>query len=466
MTSSTPMPSARAAKVTAMRWRSTGRARALTSSTEGASLPSSSALTRTASIRLWLARGPGPQAICCARPGQRLVFGPAGADQAQDQLDQLLADRHPAHQTLHANKCCTVQYPLRDGLCAGGRGDDHPPLGLERRVVDVDLHEEPVELGFRQRVGAFLLDRVLRRQDMERCRQAMILTGNGHLAFLHRLQQRRLRAGARPVDLVRHEELGEDRAGYEAEALAAGAGVVEHLRAQDVGRHQVGGELHPFLGETQDYPQGLGQAGLGEARDTYQQRVTAGQNGDQRVLDHALLAEDDPADLCFDLIQFGDGGLDRRGDVGILVNDGRHAEPSGKRGDCPDSRTLHRKMGFGKANSREATAMGQRSLAARNRTSVAGCAVGGADPPDHIADIVGDQERTRGVDRHADGSAAGSSVLVEKAGQDVLRLARRFALRRTGRRSPCSRCAPSGSRSRADRRRRHSGSGRERHPPW
>src|SRR6185437_4530766 len=57
-------PSARATKLSAMRWRSTGRASATTSSTDGASLPSSSARARQASISAWLARGPGPQAMC------------------------------------------------------------------------------------------------------------------------------------------------------------------------------------------------------------------------------------------------------------------------------------------------------------------------------------------------------------------------------------------------------------------
>ena len=36
------------------------------------------------------------------------------------------------------------------------------------RIVDVDLHQEAVELRFGQRIGAFLLDRVLRREHMER----------------------------------------------------------------------------------------------------------------------------------------------------------------------------------------------------------------------------------------------------------------------------------------------------------
>src|SRR5262249_50056652 len=58
-------PSARAAKLSAMRWRNTGAASATTSSMEGASRASSKARARQASISAWLARGPGPQATCC-----------------------------------------------------------------------------------------------------------------------------------------------------------------------------------------------------------------------------------------------------------------------------------------------------------------------------------------------------------------------------------------------------------------
>src|SRR5215813_1462357 len=56
-------PSARAAKVRAMRCLSTGSASSSTSSTDGAKRPSRSARARTASISAWLARGPGPQEI-------------------------------------------------------------------------------------------------------------------------------------------------------------------------------------------------------------------------------------------------------------------------------------------------------------------------------------------------------------------------------------------------------------------
>ena len=100
-----------------MRWRSTGGARAMTSSTDGASRPCSSARTRTASISAWLARGPGPQAICSASSAIGLVCRPAGADQAQDRIDHPLADRHAPDQAPAPRSARPRSAPARPARC-------------------------------------------------------------------------------------------------------------------------------------------------------------------------------------------------------------------------------------------------------------------------------------------------------------------------------------------------------------
>ena len=46
-----------------------------------------------------------------------------------------------------------------------------------RRVADADLEHEPVELRLGQRIRAFLLDRVLRREHEERLGQLVRLAG-------------------------------------------------------------------------------------------------------------------------------------------------------------------------------------------------------------------------------------------------------------------------------------------------
>ena len=73
-------------------------------------------------------------------------------------------------------------------------------------------------------------------------------------------------------------------------------GLVQHLGADDVGRHQVGGELHALGGEAEHGAERFHQPGLAQAGHADQQRVAAGQQRDQRLIDHLVLAEDDAAD--------------------------------------------------------------------------------------------------------------------------------------------------------------------------
>ena len=150
------------------------------------------------------------------------------------------------------------------------------PLGVEVGIVDVDLQQEAVELRLGQRIGAFLLQRVLRRQHMKRPRQRVVLAGDRDAALLHRLQQRRLRARAGAVDLVGHQQLAEHRAGNEAERAPAALAFLQHLGAENVGRHQVGGALDALVVEPEDRAERLDEPGLGEARHADQQRMAAG----------------------------------------------------------------------------------------------------------------------------------------------------------------------------------------------
>src|SRR5207237_1318207 len=112
-------------------------------------------------------------------------------------------------------------------------------LRIACRVADAHLQHEAIELRLREGVGAFLLDRVLRRQDKERLPQIEGLPADRHLLFLHRLEQRRLHLGGRPIDLVGEHQVREQRAFLRIELLTL---LVEHHGADHVGREQVGRE--------------------------------------------------------------------------------------------------------------------------------------------------------------------------------------------------------------------------------
>jgi len=182
------MPSARAAKLSAMRWRRIAGASATTSSTEGAKRPSIKARARAASIRAWLARGPGPQATCWRTVSISLLSGRPERTSFKDRLDHAVADRHAAHQALRQEKIARIHDRVGLVFLRTGGGKQHLTLRRLLGIGDVDLHQEAIELRFGQRIGALLLDRVLGRQHMKGLGQGMGMSADGDAVLLHCLQ--------------------------------------------------------------------------------------------------------------------------------------------------------------------------------------------------------------------------------------------------------------------------------------
>ena len=114
-------------------------------------------------------------------------------------------------------------------------------LVLRGRIRHFDVDQEAIHLRLGQRIGALLLDRILRGQDQEQIRQLVRFARDRDLAFLHRLQQRRLDLGRCPIDLVGQDQIAEQRTGLELERSVLFA---IDLRAGHVGGQQVGRELH------------------------------------------------------------------------------------------------------------------------------------------------------------------------------------------------------------------------------
>ena len=105
-------------------------------------------------------------------------------------------------------------------------------------------------------------------------------------------------SGGRAVDLVGEQDVREDRPGAEPDVPARG---VEHRRAGDVRRQQVGRELHASRPPPSARGDGAGQRRLAGAGHVLEQHVTAAeQRGDHQLDDGALAvdggstASDDP----------------------------------------------------------------------------------------------------------------------------------------------------------------------------
>ena len=179
-----------------------------------------------------------------------------------------------------------------------GSLDTHPAQDLEllvaSRVRNVDLEQETVALGFRKRVNALGLHRVLGGDDAEGVRGREGLSCDGHLFLGHQLEHRRLDLGRSSVDLVGQHEVDEDRAELDVESLLGGR---VDAGADDVGGDEVRGELHSGEVTAEDRRERAHRQGLGDTGDTFQKDVAPGQHTDHELFDHALLADDDPLDL-------------------------------------------------------------------------------------------------------------------------------------------------------------------------
>ena len=75
----------------------------------------------------------------------------------------------------------------------------------------VMLHHEAIDLGLGKRVGPLLLDRILRRQHHEGIVELERLVADGDLLLLHRFEERTLHFRRSAVDLIREDDIGEDR---------------------------------------------------------------------------------------------------------------------------------------------------------------------------------------------------------------------------------------------------------------
>jgi len=203
---------------------------------------------------------------------------------------------HPAQHRLRGDQLSGREDLMRLFLVGPGRGQQDRAFGVAVGVGHLDLHKEPVKLRLGEGIGALLLDRVLRGEHMEGGGKRARLARHGDAAFLHRLQQRRLRARAGAVDLVGHQKLAEDRAIDEPERAAAVRGGFQHFGAENVGGHEIGGELHPVRGQPHDGAERLDQPGLAKAGQADQKTVPAAQKRRERQIDNPVLPDEAPRD--------------------------------------------------------------------------------------------------------------------------------------------------------------------------
>ena len=104
--------------------------------------------------------------------------------------------------------------------------------------------------------------------------------------------KRGLGLGRGAVDFVGQQDVGEHRALDKAEIAPAALVLLQHVRAGDVRRHQVGRELDPLELDVEDAGQRADHQRLGQPGHAHQQAMAAGEHGGEHLLDHVRLADD------------------------------------------------------------------------------------------------------------------------------------------------------------------------------
>ena len=219
----------------------------------------------------------------------------AGGDQGDAVLPDAAVDLDLLDGGLHREQPGGVDERVEHHLLAsaGDPAVQDVVLLLGRGVAEGDPQQEPVELGLRERVGAFVLDRVGRGEDVERRGQREGAALDGDLALLHRLEQGRLGLGRGAVDLVGQQQAGEQRARAEVELARA---LVVDERPGEVGGEQVGGELGAGELQAEGLRERPGGQRLAEPREVLEQHVAAREDPGQDQPQRAGLADHDRGD--------------------------------------------------------------------------------------------------------------------------------------------------------------------------
>ena len=250
----------------------------------------------------------GPQAGAPADPvvdeGRRIVRAAAARRRR--------AARRSAPRPRRSAPCArrswkrSTSSPVKSGSIGCGsrrRGlADDGHLVVLRQVVDRHVEHEAVELGLGQRVGAFHLDGVLRGEDEERLVQRVAHAGGGHLVLLHRLEQGRLRLGRRAVDLVGQDHVGEDRALDERHPPLAGP-VSWRISVPVMSAGiRSGVNWIRWNFRWKSCASDLTSSVLARPGAPVIRQCPPREHGDQQLLDHVLLADDDLGQLGADAL--------------------------------------------------------------------------------------------------------------------------------------------------------------------
>ena len=224
--------------------------------------------------------------------GDRLVTGPGGTHQANRIFYHMRRDRHLEDHILQLHDFGMRKNRHGFLCCAGGGIGNDLFFLMGLRIINPDVEHEAVQLRFGKRIRSFLFDGVLGRQNKKRCVQCIGFVACGYSFFLHGFEQGGLGLGRCPIDFIGEEQIAEDGATNEAKLLFAGGDIgFEHVRADDVGRHQVGRKLNTLETKVEYGCDRANEQRLGHAGQPDQQGVSAREDAHQHFIEHVALTD-------------------------------------------------------------------------------------------------------------------------------------------------------------------------------
>ena len=247
--------------------------------------------------RLRAARAAAKAQVLVRDADRRVRLRVRGEHKAHRVVLHMRRDRHLPHEPLQLRQRGTVADLVHGHPLVLGGASDHFGEVRRVRIANDELEEEAVELRLGQRISSLLVNRVLRREHEERLDQFADLPARRDALLLHRFEHRGLRLGRGAVDFVREDNVRKDRPALELKLPPSIGRFHHHVRAENVGGHQIGRELDAVERQFQHLAQRPHEQRLAQTRHALQQHMPAREDGDERAIHDVRVPDDDLADL-------------------------------------------------------------------------------------------------------------------------------------------------------------------------
>ena len=239
---------------------------------------------------------PGDQFL---HKGRRFRFSRTSCPNQVASVDEnVFGTRDSAHNFLQRLNLAAREHRRQDRLFGARCLFQDAQFFRSRGISHHHIEHEAIELRFRQRIGAFLFNGILRCQSKKRIRQIVCVRPDSDMSFLHGFQQSSLGLWRRTIDFVGQQNVGEQRPLDKLEDSPASFRIIlQHVGARNVRRHQVGRKLNAAKGQLQNTGDGAAEQCLRQSGNADKQAMPATKHGNQQLINNFILADDHFADF-------------------------------------------------------------------------------------------------------------------------------------------------------------------------